>query len=80
VTLVPAYFVYKNITNTPGWDSSDLRALFYHMSYWPLVIGGFCGRFEFYGLLSMEAAAGSPECAYVVSSSGQIVFRGIVFQ
>ncbi|MFA6342207.1 MAG: lysylphosphatidylglycerol synthase transmembrane domain-containing protein [Fibrobacteraceae bacterium] len=42
VTVVPAYFVYKNITSTPGWDSSDLESLFLRMNYWPLIIASGC--------------------------------------
>ena len=28
VTLVPAYFVYRNIVSSPDWDIGDLYRLF----------------------------------------------------
>ena len=42
VTIIPAYFVYTNITQTPGWDSGDLFQLFSQMDIWPLVVALVC--------------------------------------
>ena len=42
VTIVPAYFVYSNITHTPGWDSGDLFQLFSQMTLWPLAVALIC--------------------------------------
>ena len=38
VTLVPAYFVYRNIVNDPEWSASDLTNLFKNNSVFPLVL------------------------------------------
>ena len=37
VTLVPAYFVYRNIVGSPDWDSGDLYRLFSAKSVLPFV-------------------------------------------
>lgn len=42
VTIVPAYFVYQNITHTPGWDSGDLSELISEMNGLPLFIALLC--------------------------------------
>jgi len=42
VTVVPAYFVYTNITATPNWDTDDVWGLIQTMKYWPLVIAFIC--------------------------------------
>lgn len=42
VTIVPAYFVYSNITHTPGWDSGDFFQLFSQMTLWPLAVALIC--------------------------------------
>lgn len=42
VTLVPAYFVYRNITGTPGFDSGDLFDLAKGTRVWPLVLAVLC--------------------------------------
>ena len=38
VTLVPAYFVYRNIVSDPEWSASDLTNLFKNNSVFPLVL------------------------------------------
>jgi len=38
VTLVPAYFVYRNIVSDPEWRASDLTNLFKNNSVFPLVL------------------------------------------
>ena len=38
VTLVPAYFVYRNIVSAPEWSASDLTNLFKNNSVFPLVL------------------------------------------
>ncbi len=42
VTLVPAYFVYRNIVNDPEWDISDLFTLFSGDSVWLLAVALLC--------------------------------------
>ena len=42
VTLVPAYFVYRNIVSDPEWSASDLTNLFKNNSVFPLVLALFC--------------------------------------
>ena len=38
VTLVPAYFVYRNIVSDPEWSVNDLSNLFKNRSVFPLVL------------------------------------------
>lgn len=42
VTLVPAYFVYRNIVGSPDWDIGDLYRLFSVKSILPFVIALVC--------------------------------------
>ena len=42
VTLVPAYFVYRNIVSAPDWDISDLYRLFSYESLKPFAIALLC--------------------------------------
>ena len=42
VTLVPAYFVYRNIVSDPEWSASDLSNLFKNNSVFPLVLALLC--------------------------------------
>ena len=42
VTLVPAYFVYKNIVMAPDWSIDDLYTLFSTHSVWPLIVALLC--------------------------------------
>lgn len=42
VTLVPAYFVYRNIVGDPEWDIGDLYRLFSWNSVTPLVLALVC--------------------------------------
>ena len=42
VTLVPAYFVYRNIVGSPDWDSGDLYRLFSAKSVLPFVVALVC--------------------------------------
>ena len=42
VTLVPAYFVYRNIVSSPDWDIGDLYRLFSKQSVWPFVLALVC--------------------------------------
>jgi hypothetical protein len=42
VTLVPAYFVYKNIVMAPDWSVDDLYTLFSAHSVWPLFVALLC--------------------------------------
>ena len=42
VTLVPAYFVYRNIVSAPDWDIGDLYRLFSTKSILPFVLALVC--------------------------------------
>lgn len=42
MTIIPAYFVYAKITNTPGWDTGDLTSLFLNMKWTPLLLAVAC--------------------------------------
>ena len=42
VTLVPAYFVYRNIVSAPDWDIGDLYRLFSTKSILPFVLALLC--------------------------------------
>ncbi len=42
VTLVPAYFVYRNIVSDPEWSVNDLSNLFKNNSAFPLVLALLC--------------------------------------
>ncbi|MCI6874492.1 MULTISPECIES: lysylphosphatidylglycerol synthase transmembrane domain-containing protein [Hallerella] len=42
VTLVPCYFVYREIVTAPGWDTGDLWNLFSISSLLPLFVAMFC--------------------------------------
>lgn len=42
VTLVPAYFVYRNIVSAPDWDIGDLRELFSAESVLPFAVALLC--------------------------------------
>ena len=42
VTLVPAYFVYRNIVSDPEWSVNDLYKLFENNSVLPLVLALLC--------------------------------------
>lgn len=42
VTLVPAYFVYRNIVMAPDWSVDDLYGLFSRNSLWPLFVALVC--------------------------------------
>lgn len=42
VTLVPGYFVYRNIVSAPDWDVGDLYRLFSGKSVWPFVLALVC--------------------------------------
>ena len=42
VTLVPAYFVYRNIVSSPDWDIGDLYRLFSKESLLPFVLALVC--------------------------------------
>ena len=42
VTLVPAYFVYRNIVSAPDWDIGDLYELFSTKSVLPFVLALLC--------------------------------------
>ena len=42
VTLVPAYFVYRNIVSAPDWDIGDLYRLFSTKSIFPFVLALLC--------------------------------------
>ena len=42
VTIVPAYFVYRNIVMAPDWSVDDLHNLFSAHSAWPLLVALLC--------------------------------------
>ena len=42
VTIVPAYFVYRNIVMAPDWSIDDLYRLFSTHSIWPLFVALLC--------------------------------------
>lgn len=42
VTLVPCYFVYKNIVTAPGWDTGDIFEAFSKNSVGPLLLATLC--------------------------------------
>ena len=42
VTIVPAYFVYRNIVMAPDWSIDDLYRLFTTHSIWPLFVALLC--------------------------------------
>ena len=42
ITLIPAYFVYTNIVNTPEFDSGDFFQLVANMKMWPLLVALLC--------------------------------------
>lgn len=80
VTIVPAYFVYINITKTPGWDSGDLFQLISQMNFWPLLVAFLClGLSNLTGCLQWKSLLEKQEVHLSYGHLLKLYFVGLFF-